>query len=132
MRRKSKSITSVLQNECDRMIQIIGKLKWPYSIVSGQATQVIHHFHPKSVSNALRYDWANLVPLTNGEHGRHHQANDPHIHGTVIAKRGNEWHEKLLQRRWKETVKTDKDYYLKVKERLEQELRKYAESQHSD
>lgn len=121
MRKKSKAITQVLQKECDQLIQVIGKFKWPKSIVSGQPTQVIHHFHPKSVSNALRYDWDNLVPLTNGEHGRHHQANDPHIHGTVIKVRGNKWHEKLLKRRWQETVKTDKAYYEGIRDRLRNE-----------
>ena len=122
MRRKSKAITQVLQKECDALIQRLGRLKMPRSEVSGLPTQVIHHFHPKSVSNALRYDWDNLIPLTNGEHGRHHQANDPHIHGTVIQKRGKEWHDNLLKRRWQESVHTDKEYYMSVKERLEKEL----------
>ena len=126
MRRKGKSDTSILQKECDILYQQIGKLKWPRSIVSGAITQVIHHFFPKSVSNALRYDWDNAVPLTNGEHGRHHQANDPHIHGTVIQKRGQKWHDILLKRRWQESVHTDKIYYEKVKERLLDELSKYG------
>ena len=124
MRRKGKAITSVLQKECDTLLQRIGKLKMPRSEISGLPTEVIHHFHPKSVSNALRYDWDNLIPLTNGEHGRHHQANDPHIHGTVIQKRGQVWHDTLLKRRWQESVKTDKAYYLAIKDRLLQELSK--------
>ena len=120
--KKGKSITSVLQKKADALIQQIGKLKWPRSIVSGLPTQVIHHFFPKSVSNALRYDWDNLIPLTNGEHHRHHKANDPYIHGTIIQKRGKKWHDTLLARRWKEEVHTDKQYYLDVINRLEKEL----------
>ena len=117
-----KSPTTKLQKHCDALIQQIGKLKWPHSLISGLPTQVIHHFHPKSVSNALRYDWANLVPLTNGEHMRHHQAGDPAIHGAVIQKRGKKWHDTLLKRRWQESVKTDKAYYMNVKIKLEKEL----------
>lgn len=112
----------MLQKVCDALYQKIGKLKWPKSIVSGKETQVIHHFHPKSVSNALRYDWDNAVPLTHGEHVQHHQGGDPHIHGTVIQKRGQEWHDVLLKRRWQETVHTDKEYYLGVQAKLEREL----------
>lgn len=82
----------------------------------------MHHFHPKSVSSALRYDWDNLVPLTHGEHMRHHQAGDPTIHGTVIRKRGQPWYDKLLNRRWKETIKVNMDYYRGVKASLEAEL----------
>ena len=89
-------------------------------------TQVIHHFHPKSVSNALRYDWDNAIPLTNGEHGRHHQANDPHIHGSAIQKRGDEWHSVLLKRRWRESVKTDVGYYEAVKAKLLGEYQKLS------
>jgi hypothetical protein len=118
---KLKTIKS-LRNACDALIQQIGKLKWPRSEVSGQPTQVIHHINPKSVSNALRYDWDNLVALTNGEHMRHHQAGDPLIHGTIIFKRGQEWWDKLLKRRYREFVKTDRVYYETIKDRLEKEL----------
>ena len=120
--RKTTPTTSKLQKHCDALIQQIGKLKWPTSLVSGLPTQVIHHYCPKSVSNALRYDWDNLVPLTHGEHQRHHQANDPHIHGTVIQKRGKKWHDTLLKRRWQETIHVSKGYYEEVRERLEKEL----------
>jgi len=120
--KKGKSETSKLQKECDYLMQQICRLKWPKSIVSGLPTQVCHHFHPKSVCSALRYDWDNLIPLTNGEHNRHHQANDPHIHGTVIQKRGQEWHDTLLKRRWSETTKTTIGYYQEVKEKLEKKL----------
>lgn len=119
--KKGKSITSILQKEGDKLIQQIGKLKWPQSIVSGQPTEVIHHFVTKATSNALRYAWDNLCPLTNGEHFSHHRKDDPHIHGTIIQVRGTKWHNTLLARRWRETVHTDKEYYLKVIERLNKE-----------
>lgn len=117
-----KSPTTRIQKECDTLMQELGKLKFPKSEVSGLPTQVMHHFHPKSVSNALRYDWGNLIPLTNGEHMRHHQAGDPTIHGTVIKKRGQEWYENLLKRRYQETIKVNKAYYEEVRDRLKAEL----------
>src|SRR3990167_7693357 len=109
---------SRLQRQCDALIQQIGKLKWPYSEVSGQQSEVIHHICPKSVSNALRYDWDNLVALTNGEHMRHHQAGDPIVFGTILFKRGQEWWDNLLKRRYRETIKTDRAYYEGIKKRL--------------
>lgn len=117
-----KSPTTKLQKECDTLLQAVVRAKWPRSEVSGLPTQVGHHFIPKSVSSALRYDLTNLIPLTNGEHVRHHQAGDPHIHGTVIQKRGKEWHDKLLARRWRETIKVSVGYYKEVKTRLEKLL----------
>lgn len=122
-RKRVKLITiGKLQRTCDALIQQIGRLKWRYSEVSGQPSEVIHHICPKSVSNALRYDWDNLVALTNGEHMRHHQANDPLIHGTILFKRGQEWWDRLIKRRYRESIKTDRAYYEEVRARLEKEL----------
>lgn len=121
-----KSPTTKLQHECDKKMQILGKLKFPRSEVSGLPTEVMHHFHPKSVSSALRYDWDNLIPLTNGEHMRHHQANDPIVHGSVIEKRGRVWYDKLLKRRYMETIKVNVAYYKSVKERLDKEMEEFS------
>ena len=118
LKKRSKDPVKKLQKECDVLYQLLGKAKWPKSIISGLQTQVIHHFYPKSVSNALRYDFDNGVPLTNGEHMRHHQAGDASIHGEVIRTRGLAWYEKLTERRWKESVKTNKAYYEEIKEKL--------------
>ena len=122
LRRKGKSRTSKLQKECDTLIQTLGKQRYKYCEVCGKPMSCLHHFHPKSVSNALRYDWQNLIPICNGCHARHHQANDPHIHGTIIQKRGQKWHETLLKRRWSEEVKTNVSYYLETLERLNNKL----------
>ena len=62
-----KNNTSKLQKQADTLMQEVGKLKYPKSLVSGLPTQVMHHYVPKSVSSGLRYDWDNLIPLTNGE-----------------------------------------------------------------
>lgn len=122
MRRKSKAITQVLQKECDTLTQQLGKVLYKVCEVCGKPMSCLHHLHPKSVSNALRYDFDNLVPICNGCHMRHHQAGDPTIHGTILKKRGQAWYDKLLKRRYQEMVKLDKAYYLAVKVRLEKEL----------
>ena len=114
MKRKPKT----LQKECDELLQQAGKKRYSKCEVCGKPISCLHHFHPKSVSNALRYDWDNLIPICNGCHSRHHQAGDPFIHGTIIQIRGKKWHDTLLKRRWQETVKTNKEYYENIKNSL--------------
>ena len=118
MRKVGKSKVSQLQKECDTLLQQKGRKLYKSCEVCGKPMSCLHHFHPKSVSNALRYDWDNLIPICNPCHMRHHQANDPYIHGTIIQKRGQEWHDTLLKRRWREEVKTNVAYYEAIKERL--------------
>ena len=72
------------RNACDKKMQEVGKKKFPKSILSGLPTQVMHHFFPKSVSSFHRYNWDNLIPLTNGEHMRLHQSGDPSIEQSII------------------------------------------------
>jgi len=117
-----KSATSKLQKECDTLLQQIGKKKFSKCEICNGVINCLHHFHPKSVSSALRYDWDNLIPICQGCHMRHYQARDPIVHGTVIENRGQEWYDALLKRRYRETIKVNVEYYRKVKERLEGEL----------
>lgn len=88
-----------LEKTADALFQMAGKIKYPYSIISGKPVEVIHHFVPKSQSNNLRYDFDNAIPLTNGEHFRHHNTGDPSIVSTIIAKRGLAWSDGLNLRR---------------------------------
>lgn len=106
------------RNLADKLFQQKLKALWPKSIISGLPTQVIHHYVPKSVSSRLRYDIKNGVPLTNGEHMRHHQAGDPIIHLTVEDKRGKEWIEYIKKARY-ETIKTDVTFYENAIKELE-------------
>lgn len=124
LKRVSKSKTRKLQLDCDTLFQSVGKRKFPKSIVSGKPTEVIHHFHPKHTSNVLRYDWDNAIPLTRGEHFEHHNKSNPEIHAKVIKVKGWKWHDRLLSRKWNESVKTDILYYENVKNRLLLELTK--------
>ena len=88
-----------LERLADRLYQIkVIKLK-PKSIISGEPTEVIHHFCPKSQSNNLRYDIDNGIPLTNKEHARHHLSGDPSIVATIVLKMGQDWYNSLQKKR---------------------------------
>lgn len=101
---------SYWRNKCDKLMQEIGKKKFPKSILSGLPTEVMHHFFPKSISSSLRYDWDNLIPLTNGEHLRLHQSGDPSYQQRIIAKKGQKWYQELEKRK-RNYVKVNIGYY---------------------
>jgi hypothetical protein len=88
-----------LQKKADKLYQIqLIKLK-PFSVISGDPTEVIHHWIRKSQSNNLRYDIKNGVPLTNKEHCQHHLSGDPDVVAQIIKTNGQEWHDDLQKRR---------------------------------
>jgi hypothetical protein len=126
-RKKSTRVKLVslgkLQRTCDALMQQTGKLKNPVSLISGLPTQVMHHYQPKSVSSKLRYDWDNLIPLTNGEHCKLHQSPDPTTNILILqAKGGIEWFNKLKEK-GRQYNKVNRAYYEEVKNRLENELK---------
>jgi len=112
----AKKLTK-LRRTCDRTMQEVGRKMFPKSIISGKPTEVLHHFFPKSTSASLRYNWDNLIPLTNGEHMQHHLAGDPSIHATIIRKRGQVWYETLDKKRH-DIIKVSLSYYQSEFERL--------------
>jgi hypothetical protein len=115
---KKVSKIGTLQRKCDRLMQEAGKKLFPKSIISGRPTEVMHHYIPKSVCSALRYDFENLIPLTNAEHCRLHQSPDPSYEVVIYAKMGGEtWWQRLQQKRW-QTMKVNREYYQKVYEKL--------------
>ena len=98
-----------LIREADRLYQVkLIKLK-PKSVISGDPTEVIHHYIPKSQSNNLRYDFDNGVPLTSKEHSRHHLSGDPSIVADILKAYGQEWHNALQEKR-KVICKFNKGY----------------------
>lgn len=99
-------------------MQILGKILFPKSLLSDSPTQVMHHFIPKSVCSRLRYDWENLIPLTNGEHMRLHQSGDPTYEARIRDIKGEDWWLGLQEKR-KEMIKVNKEYYELVLEKLE-------------
>jgi hypothetical protein len=117
-----KSNTTKLQKTCDALMQKLGKIKYPKSLLSGLPTDVMHHYIPKSVSSMLRYDWDNLIPLTNGEHCRLHQSPDPTTNARILEIKGMDWF-KELKRRSVMYHKVNVAMYEEVKARLESELK---------
>jgi hypothetical protein len=61
-----------LLHEADKRYQIKYKKKYPYSAISGEPTEAIHHFIFKSDSNNTRFDGDNAVPVTIKEHRQIH------------------------------------------------------------
>lgn len=106
-----------LRKACDTLMQEKGKKLFPRSILSGEPTQVMHHFVPKSVSARLRYEWDNLIPLTNGEHMRLHQSGDPEYEQRIMEIKGKGWWLRLLTLK-REIIKVNVGYYKKVLEEL--------------
>lgn len=115
---KRRSDLGKLQANCDKKMQIYGKQLFPKSILSGEPTQVMHHFFPKSVCARLRYDWDNLIPLTNGEHMRLHQSGDPSYEMRIKEAKGDKWYESLIIKK-REMIKVNKEYYEIVSEKLD-------------
>lgn len=114
-----KSPLTKLQKQADKLMQEVGKIKYPKSLLSNSQTQVMHHFFPKSVSSMLRYDWDNLIPLTNGEHCRLHQSPDPTTNALIIQNKGGmDWFN-ALKRRSVQYHKVNRQMYEEVIEKLE-------------
>lgn len=98
------------QKKADALLQEWVKRNNPKCLLCGNPTQVAHHFFPKSVSNRLRYELANCVPLCNGCHNRLHQSGDPSYEQRIIEIKGKKWYQRLLKLK-RELVKTNVAYY---------------------
>lgn len=118
-----KSPLQKLRNECDHLFQEIGRLKFPKSLISSSATQVIHHYIPKSVSSALRYDWDNAIPLTTQEHARIHLSEDPTIENVILFEKGGEKWFNQLSAKGRQYHKVNKAMYERELLRLQTELK---------
>lgn len=108
------------RNACDKKMQEVGKKKFPKSVISGLPTQVMHHFFPKSVSSFHRYNWDNLIPLTNGEHMRLHQSGDPSYEEIIKRIKGQKWFDELEKHK-RDYIKVNKEYYKIILEKLSYE-----------
>jgi hypothetical protein len=107
---KKRSDIGKLRSACDALMQKKGKELFPKSLLSGLSTQVMHHFFPKSVSSFHRYNWSNLIPLTNGEHMRLHQSGDPQYEQKIIEIKGKKWYNELEKHK-RDYTKINKAYY---------------------
>jgi len=116
--KKKKFNLEEVRRTADHLYQVkLISLK-PFSIISGEPTEVIHHFIPKSRSNALRYDFENGIPLTNKEHCKHHTSGDPTIVGKIIECNGLAWFNDLQERR-NQITKYNREYFEEILKKLE-------------
>jgi len=113
-----------LRREADKLYQEVYKKKYPKSIISGEPTQVIHHFIYKSHSNNLRYDEDNAIPLTNKEHYEIHNGTSASEYQLIIiSKMGNTW-SRRIRNKSKEIVKLTISYLKETIEELKKTLLK--------
>lgn len=124
LRKKGKSKSSILQKECDRLLQLVNKATHSECEACGGPNQVGHHWIEKSRSNFLRYDLErNIIPLCNSCHSKIHNIFGNNIMGglnvaeAIIEKRGRAWKETLERERAK-TIKTDVAHYESVRSEL--------------
>jgi len=78
----------------DRAFQNWGRAVYKFCLICGKPISCLHHFFPKSMSTALRYEIKNGIPICQGCHFSHHNG-DPRIQETIINKKGKEWREDL-------------------------------------
>ena len=108
---------STLRNKCDRLLQEVGRDVYDRCLVCGNPVSCLHHYHPKSMSQTLRYYWPNLIPLCVSCHFTHHNGN-PLIHEAVLRMKGEDWSNDLWLKK-KEITKPTKQYYQAIIENLE-------------
>lgn len=112
LKRKRKKFMklSYYRNKCDKALQEKVARENKKCLLCGMPEQVGHHFFPKSVSSALRYDMKNIIPLCSGCHLRLHQSGDPTYETRIIEIKGEEWYEEL-QKQKRDYVKVNRAYY---------------------
>lgn len=100
IKRKPNKLRKLIK-EADKLYQEKYIRLKPKSIVSGEPTEVIHHFIPKGQSNNLRYSEKNAIPLTKAEHFAHHTKGDSEIVMTIVKRMGGKWYNNLQTERRK-------------------------------
>lgn len=105
--KERREVIRKLEKYADSLFQEAGKKLFPIS-VTGEPTEVIHHYVPKSQSNNLRYDFLNACPSTNGWHYRHHYTSDPTLSDAFKKKFGQKRIDYLTEQR-RITVKETKE-----------------------
>ena len=108
----------ILRNKCDALIQQIGLKNNKKCLVCGKKAEVMHHFILKSLSNALRYDWFNLIPLCNSCHFKNHKG-DFEIAAIITQKKGKDWLNYLRKKR-RDYIQTNLKYYQSIFLKLSQ------------
>jgi hypothetical protein len=117
-----KQKVSTLRNKADKLLQELGRKTYSRcAVCGGNAYSCLHHFIPKSLSSALRYDWDNCVPVCHSCHFSIHSKDDPWMYERMIAWLGTEKMNRIAKKR-RDTVKTNSAYYKSIIERLQKAL----------
>lgn len=127
--RTKKPKVSSLRNKADKLYQTLGRLMYK-ECFCGKPLSCLHHYYPKSISSALRYEIKNGVPICVGDHLRHHAANDPDIIFQMKLFMEQQWGENWeielrRQRIVNQYIKTDAWYYKGIIEMLETMINAY-------
>ena len=110
-----------LQKKADSLLQELVKKKHPKCLVCGKKTHCGHHFFPKSLSSALRYEKSNMIEICCGCHFAHHTRNDPTIHIIILFKKGFDWYNNLIDLKNKKP-KINIAYYEAIIKKLQNEI----------
>ena len=108
-----KNKLAYFRKKADRLMQDYFTKKYPNCEMCGKPVSCMHHFHPKSVSSALRYYEPNLIPVCNGCHLGFHSQRSAQMASRLIAKRGVEWSNDLLKKK-EQIIKTNQTYYKEI------------------
>jgi len=119
LKSKSKTPESKLQKKCDSLLTPIVKILHPKCLLCGLETQVAHHHVHKSKSNALRYNFDNLINLCSKCHlALHH--NESYYASKIVTIKGVDWFEDIERIKNQVTIKADIVYYTNKLEELEE------------
>ena len=111
------------RNKADKLYQIVGLKLNPICECCGNPATEIHHFLPKSLSNALRYDLKNGISLCRSCHFKHHSRFDPAIYERMTANKSPEWFLYIRNKR-REIIRPTLTWYKSKIDELNENLSK--------
>lgn len=113
IKKKKKKISSQqkkakLRKKADKLLQTVGRKLYEEKgcLICGGKYSCLHHYVPKKRSNALRYDWLNLIPICASCHFSHHSSFDPRPHDEIRRIKSQDWVDDI---EWKRNNQTFKD-----------------------
>jgi 5-methylcytosine-specific restriction endonuclease McrA len=112
-KKKSKS-SSYYRNLADRLFQDWFTKENPKCEMCGNPSVCGHHFHTKGNSSRLRYEPDNMIPVCSGCHLSFHSKRSAEITSRLIAQRGIDWSNNLLEMKRDLSLRTGTVAYYKM------------------
>lgn len=125
MRKKKLPSLKKLQRTADKLWQDVIKKLYKECLVCGAPLKLGHHFFAKHLSNNLRYNIKNGVPVCVKCHFKHHRSEDPAIIISVYKAFGESWFDELLSIS-RNKVKISRDYYNNIIKELQTKLKELS------